>query len=383
MEFLRARWPVGGLTWAGLGFGLAPYDWARGAAAWIGASGWTVVIVGVAALLLDRIQHRQGRAWIAGSVGLAVLLLLGLLYPATAQGAALEVTIVQGNSPCPRDHCAGEREQIFDAHLRLTRTIEPGTADLVVWAESSTGFSTDPLLNPSYAELIGEEARRIGAFFLIGGDRPLDDGHFVNANMLFGPDGRYLGEYNKQHAVPFGEYVPWRSVFGRIPATDRVPRDMVPGSGPVVFDLGPGTIGSVISFEGAFARYLREHVQAGAELLVVTTNESSYGVGPAADQLIGMTRMHAAANGVDLVQAAVTGRSVIITNGGELPEATPLYEEAVLDGVVRFRQSGPTLYTRWGDWLQIMLAAAATVLVVVRRLRNTEGHGTWPSESRL
>ncbi|MDF1594759.1 MAG: apolipoprotein N-acyltransferase [Acidimicrobiia bacterium] len=368
MEILRGWMPVGGLQWGGLGYALAPYAPARGAAALIGASGWSVVIVMTAAVAVGIFEGRARRVWMLPPLSLWVVLLsAGALWPAVADGPSLRVTVVQGSTPCV-EHCAGDRLAIYENHLRLTQTLPAGSADLVVWGESATGYATDPLLEPTVGASIADEATRIGAYFLVGGDRPIGDDHFVNANMLFDATGAYLGEYNKRQPVPFGEYVPWRSVFGLIPATDRVPRDMLRGTGPVVFDLGPGSIGSVISFEGSFARHTREHVRDGARLMVVTTNERSYGLGPAADQLIDMTRMHAAENGIDLVQAAITGKSAIITGGGEITAVTPLYEEAVISETVRFRSSGRTLVNLWGDWVSILAVAALVVSLVWSRL---------------
>ncbi|MDH5372255.1 MAG: apolipoprotein N-acyltransferase [Acidimicrobiia bacterium] len=378
MEFLRGWAPFGGLRWGALGYSMVPYAPARGAAALIGAAGWTVVIVCTAAIavfVFDRVGSRRVLVW---PLGIWVALFgIGAIWPAVADGPDLRVTVVQGNTPCV-EHCAGDRVSIYENHLRLTRTIPAGSADLVIWGESSAGFSKDPLLDPAVAAEIAGEAQRIGAFFLIGSDRPVGDEHFVNANMLFSSEGVYLGEYNKRHPVPFGEYVPWRPVFGLIPVTSRVPRDMVRGAGPVVFDIGAGTIGSVISFEGSFSRYTRDHVREGAQLMVIATNERSYGVGPAADQLIDMTRMHAAENGVDLVQAAITGKSAIVTNGGEIDVVTDLYAEAVISGTVRFRSSGRTLTNLWGNWVPVLAVMGLFFSLARARLeeaRNeTEGH---------
>lgn len=373
MEYARARLPVGGFSWGMVGYPMGEYAATRAAAQWIGTSGWSVVLVALAAGLVlvldgDRRRHAAGAAAVA-----ALLLVGGAASPAAPDGPSLRVAVVQGNSPCPRTHCAGERRLILESHLELTRRIvAAGAVDLVVWAESSTGYSTDPVGNPETAALIGAEARRLGAYLLVGSDRPVGDDAFVNANVLFAPDGSVVGEYRKVHPVPFGEYVPLRPVFGLIPATRRVPRDMVRGSGPVVFPLGSAGLGSVISFEGAFARYPREHVRAGADLLVIATNESSYGESPAADQLIAIARMRAAELGVDVIHAAITGRSTLITGGGEVGERTGLYTAEVLTGTVQVRDAGLTLYARWGDWVVLLGALWLGAAVVAGRSREEQ-----------
>jgi len=146
---------------------------------------------------------------------------------------------------------------------------------------------------------------------------------------------------------------------------------MVRGPGPVVFPLDVDgdevVLGSVISFEGAFVRTVRSEVNAGARILVVATNEGSFGRGSASDQLIGMVRMIAPSLGIDIAHAAVTGKSVFISADGSLGEATELFEEAVLTGVLREQRSPRTFYAITGDWLQVgMMLVAASLLIASR-----------------
>jgi apolipoprotein N-acyltransferase len=96
---------------------------------------------------------------------------------------------------------------------------------------------------------------------------------------------------------------------------------------------------------------------------VVATNEGSYGRGPASDQLIGMVRMSAASLGVDVVHAAVTGRSTYINADGTLSEKTDLFEEAILYGTVQFQKSRRTFYAATGDWLQLAAIGAGVIAV--------------------
>jgi apolipoprotein N-acyltransferase len=244
----------------------------------------------------------------------------------------------------------------------LTRQIEPGSADLIVWSEGSTGSSNaDPVQNPEIGEAIAAEARRIGAWILVGSDRPVSDTHWINANVVFDPGGQIVGEYEKQHPVPFGEYIPWRPLFEWIPDLDQVPRDMIPGDGPVVFDLGQGVrLGSVISFEGGFGRYPRQHADAGANLIVVATNEGSYGTTPGSDQFIGMTRMRAAELGSPVIHAAVTGKSVLIDGSGAFASNTSGLGtmEIVSATVYPYARS---IYAATGDLLMYFLALVGVV----------------------
>ena len=195
---------------------------------------------------------------------------------------------------------------------------------------------------------------------LVGSDRPISNTEWINVNVVFNPDGEIVGEYHKQHPVPFGEYIPFRPLFEWIPALDQVPRDMIRGDGPVVFDTGRYMLGSVISFEGSFSRYPRQHRLAGAELIVVATNEGSYGDTPASEQLIGMTRMRAVELGVPVIHAAVTGKSIFIDAFGDVSEPTELGAQSIITETIGAHI--PTLYTTIGDLL-LYIAAFSGVLM--------------------
>ncbi|CAN5869808.1 hypothetical protein BH23ACT4_BH23ACT4_05710 [soil metagenome] len=134
-----------------------------------------------------------------------------------------------------------------------------------------------------------------------------------------------------------------------------------------MFDHPDCVLGSVISFEGSFARFARQHVRAGAQVIVIATNEASYGLTAVSDQLIGMTRMRAAELGVPVIHAAVTGKSVIIDRRGVLTsDVSGLGTIEIVYGEVQ--PGAPTVYARFGDWL--MYLAVLSVLFVVWRQRR-------------
>ena len=149
-------------------------------------------------------------------------------------------------------------------------------------------------------------------------------------------------------------------------------RGSVPGVFPVQVEGEPFVLGSVISFEGAFARYARDTLREGAQLLTVNTNEASFGDTPASDQLIGVTRMSAAENGVAIIHAAISGKSTFIDADGRVGPKTGLYEDAILFGEVSFREGGRTFYSRVGDWLQVLAIVAIVVPAAMWRPRQRQ-----------
>jgi len=364
IELIRAHIPFGGFPWGLLGYPAGEYQWTRAATQFIGTTGWSVLFVAVSAgLTLFVTDRRRPSRWLVPALAATVLFtFLGAVSPPTADGEEMEVAIIQGNSPCPGERCANENAQIFDSHLELTGTLLPGDVDLVVWPESAAGSSVELGTHPDRHAQVAAEARRLDAWFLVGSQRNLDEDSFTNLNVLLDPTGKIVGEYWKQHPVPFGEYVPFRPLFDWIPALDQVPRDLVRGEDVTIFELPGGRLGSVISFEGAFARSTRPQVREGAELLVVATNKASFGDTPVSDQFIGMTRMRAAELGTEVVHAAITGRSAFISADGSIDLKTEPFISEVMLGTVHFRTGGLTVYARIGDWLQYVAVAVGSVV---------------------
>lgn len=381
LEFIRGHFPFGGFPWGDIGYPAAGLPGALGSVQWIGPSGWSVLVIAVAAGLTLLIEHHKTWKFAVDSIVIVMLLMIaGAFLGPTPQGQVFRTAIVQGGSPCPQTRCQNENQRIYERHLELTRTIPEGTVRLVVWPENSVGTPFEPGENDQVRNAIVEQARRLDAYILVSGTRSVEDNGFLNFNVLYSPDGIKVGEYYKRHPVPFGEYVPFRDLLAFIPQLDQVPRDMVPGTQPIVFETEEGVVGSVISFEGAFARSMRSIARAGAQIMIVATNESSFGDTQASDQFIGLVRVNAAAIGLDTALAAITGKSTFITGGGSVGPKTELGESRILYGTMRFNSNVPTVWVRFGDWVAVF-----SVLIVMLALglpgdrsRNEVG-GTRPS----
>ena len=263
----------------------------------------------------------------------------------------LNITIVQGNSPCPgaKNRCSNERQKIYDSHLAQTQSLD-GNFDLVVWPESSTGFNNDPGIHSRVQNDISTEALRLDSYFLIGGDRPVQKQYFENYGIFINKEGEVVDQYLKQHPVPFGEYIPFRKYLDWIPPLALVPRDMIRGDGQKIFMVNDTKISTVISFEGSFQRYIRNSVLDGAELVVILTNQASYGESGMSDQFILMSRANAISNERPIVHAAITGKSAFIDHNGKVISKTELFETTTLNEKLEARQT-ETPYSKYGNYL--------------------------------
>ncbi len=382
MEWVRGRFPFGGFPWGDIGYPAAGLPGASGSVQWIGPSGWTVLVVGVAAGLALVIESRKEWRLVVDPTVVTILVILGgFLFPPVAGAQVWRTAIVQGSSPCPQVRCQNENKRIYERHMELTRSIPAGAVDFVVWPENSTGTPYDPESNPAVEAEIIDQAQRLDAYILISGTRLVGDSEFLNVNVLYSPQGVKVGEYLKRHPVPFGEFVPMRSLLNFVPQLDQVPRDMVRGTDPVVFPTEFGELGSVISFEGSFARSVRSSARAGADLMIVTTNTSSFGVSAASDQAIGMVRVNAAAIGLDTVYASITGKSTFIKADGSVGNRTEILQETVTYGNAQFSDGTETIWVRFGDWLAFLAMAGLVVGLAVPGPKGEDAVGA-PSREK-
>ena len=246
---------------------------------------------------------------------------------------------------------------MFERHLEATQTIQPGTVDLVVWPENVidvADFSTSQELTE-----IAAEAARIGAPFAVGitddvptdPNDPDDIGAFRNAQVIVTEDGEIFDRYDKVRRVPFGEYVPLRGVLSAFGApVDQVPRDAEAGTGPAYLDMPTGErMGVVISWEVFFGSRARDGVRHDAQFIINPTNGSSYTGTLLQSQQVASSRLRAIETGRWVVQAAPTGFSAFVDDGGHVFDRTAVSEQIVITREIRLRQ-GTTWYTALGDW---------------------------------
>ena len=311
-------------------------------------------------------QRNYFKNYIIFSLIIFTIIIINLLvsdYQSTQiKSSELNITIVQGNSPCPgaKNRCSNERQRIYDSHLSQTQSLD-GKFDLVVWPESSTGFNNDPGIHTRVQNDISTEATRLDSYFLIGGDRPVENQYFENYGIFINKDGEIVDQYLKQHPVPFGEYIPFRKYLDWIPPLALVPRDMVRGDGQKIFMVNDTKISTVISFEGSFQRYIRNSVQDGAELVVILTNQASYGESGMSDQFILMSRANAISNERPIVHAAITGKSAFIDYNGKVISKTELFETETLTEKLEVSKA-ETPYSKYGNYLNyIFIVFGASV----------------------
>ncbi|WP_435825901.1 apolipoprotein N-acyltransferase [Micromonospora zamorensis] len=396
-EALRDRTPFGGFPWGRLAFSQDTSPLLR-LAALGGAPLVTFAVALVGGLLVTaawrgwaaaRTSPAEGsqdadgaqgvtsaRRWAPVAVPAAVAVALtagGLLVPvATAgSGATTTVAIVQGNVPRLGLDFNAQRQAVLNNHVDATIELAARVAagqerqpDLVVWPENSSDI--DPLRNPTAGARISQAADTIGAPILVGAVLLGPGvGQVRNAGILWRPGtGADLDQlYTKRHPVPFAEYVPLRDVARMVSKqVDLIRSDFVPGSTPGVVRTGPAVLGDVICFEVAYDEVVRDTVTGGAQLLVVQTNNATFDVAEARQQMA-MVRLRAVEHGRPALMASTVGVSGFVAPDGRVSDATGFNTREVVVRQVRL-DDGRTLATRLGWWPEVALAALAVAALI-------------------
>jgi apolipoprotein N-acyltransferase len=357
-ELVRWSWPFGGVPLANLAIGqvagpLAPVLRVGGPVLLLLAT----VLLGQAAAAAWR---RAGRAALALLGAVAALVLGAMVAPQGHPSGRAVVALVQGGGEQGTRKTDTGVVDVFERHVSASELVDP-PVDLVVWPEDV--IDTDgPFVDDPWAEVVADVARRLGAPMIVGTVEGAGPEHFTNSAVLLDAQGRYVDRYDKVHRVPFGEFVPLRSLLEPI-AGDALPeRDALIGKVPNLLEV-PGRVGPVtapISWEIFFPDRTREGVQAGARLVLNPTNGSSFTGTIVQSQQVASSRMRAIESGRWVLQTAPTGFSAIVDHRGRVLERSGVSEQTVLQREVQLR-GGLTLYTRWGNVPGLALAVMCIV----------------------
>ncbi|HEX5525233.1 MAG TPA: apolipoprotein N-acyltransferase [Pedococcus sp.] len=385
-ETARSHTPFGGFPWARLAFSQADSPLAH-LAAYAGAPGVTAAVASLGVLLhagVSLLLRRAGRGAhtpgpvrsapvLAGAlVAVAVVPALAapLLNPPTG-GRPVDVMFVQGNVPRPGLEFNAERRQVLDNHVQetLRGAVAAGPAPtLVVWPENASDI--DPLRNPDADAAIRSAVDVVGAPILLGAVLREPSPMISNVSLFYRPGGGEPERYVKQHPVPFAEYIPFRSFFRTFSdKVDLVTADFTAGDRPGAFRV-PTPAGApywaipTICFEVAYDDLMREAtLQPGrqANILVVQTNNATFGYTAESEQQFAISRLRAIEHGRSVVHVSTVGVSAFIRPDGSYEDKTSLFTAAAAHGRPVVREA-VTVSDRIGDAPEYVAAGLAVLL---------------------
>jgi apolipoprotein N-acyltransferase len=367
-EALRMGWPFGGLPLGGVFLGQASgplVQLARlggplliTAGVWAGGVMVATLVARAGALRGGAPGPRTLGAAIAGA-GLVALILAGAAAPdGGVPVGVVRVALVQGGGQRGLSKEQIPPSTVFDAQVAAdSRVTAHPSPELVLWPEDVVALNR-PLAGSPEAALLSSLARKLHTTLVVGVTEPASSTTFRNKVVAWGPDGRVVGAFEKVHRVPFGEYVPYRSFFAHFADLSGVPTDAIAGHGTGLMRTPAGPLGLLVSFEVFYASRSHASVRAGAELLAVPTNTSSYSTSQVPSQELAAGVVQAVQTGRDLVQAAPTGYSTVVTQRGVVVDRSILGRRQVLTATVALRR-GMTPYDHLGDLPVLILSALA------------------------
>lgn len=364
-EAARATVPFGGLPMAGIPLGQVAGP--LGAVARVG--GELLVLTGAAVVGAALAAAR--RRILSAVTGIGVVVLVGVVGAIAPDGGDavehIDVALVQGGGPRGFRAVDTDPRDVFERHLVASDDVRPG-ADVVLWPEDVVDV-TEPVLTTDEGDELAALADRLDTTLIVGVVEDVSDDRFANAAVVWDADGEFGGRYDKVRRVPFGEYVPGRSLIDRVADLSVIPRDAVSGDEPGLLRTKAGDLGVVISFEVFFADRARVAVRAGGEVLLVPTNAASYTTSQVPTTEVAAARLRAIETGRDVVQAAPTGYSAVIDHLGRVRRRSVLGRREVLHDTVALRR-GRTLYSRTGDAPVVLLAGVAVAVGWWRQRRD-------------
>lgn len=388
-EALRARVPFGGFPWGGVAFSqpdgpLLPVASLLSATglAFLTALGGFALAQLVRALLVDRVGLRSAVVWSA--LGLLVLpFVLGLVGRITVQSGAdaprSTIAVIQGNVPRPGLDFNAERRAVLDMHAQRTHEladdIRAGNAPqpvLVIWPENSTDI--DPYRNADANAVISAAAADIGVPILVGAVVQTDTrGEYYNMGIVWDPITGPGETYAKRHPLPFGEYMPYRSFF-RI-FSDKVDLQrgtFLPGQSVGNLEIANVNVGDVICFEVVYDNLVRDVVDGGAELLVVQTNNATFGYTNETYQQQAMSRVRAVEDGRAVLISSTSGVSAVIRPDGSVESSIPLFTPGYLTPSVPLITATTPGTVLGGplEWVLALAAPSALAWVLFRSRRR-------------
>ncbi len=345
-EWLRG-WFIADFPWLQVGSSQVSTPFGQGLAPLFGVlgAGFAVALLaGLALSVFDRSDWRRRGAMMGIGVLIVGCAWLGRIHWTHPAGAPFKVALLQGNIPQNQKWRPEFQRATLDLYARMTR--QHWDARLIVWPETAVPAFYHQVKDTWLADLM-EEARSHHTDLLIGIPWiDLSTERYYNAVVAL---GEKPGRYFKRHLVPFGEYLPFRHVFGWVLDFLKIPlSDFARGEDSQEPMQAAGyPLAASICYEDVFGDESRAGLPRAA-YLVNLTNDAWFGDSIAPHQHVQMARMRALEAGRYLLRATNTGVTAVISSQGEIISRAPMFQQAALVADVT-PMAGATPYVRIGD----------------------------------
>jgi apolipoprotein N-acyltransferase len=390
-EWLRS-WVFTGFAWNPLAAVLASesFDWWLPTVGTYGASG-LVTLAGSALLLLALRQWKTGILF-AVIVGVVILGSIKIYVTDPSLHEQPTLTIVQPNISQADKYAPGYDALNFAKLAMDSRPLPDQGARLLLWPEAAipdyleSGYPYRYYQFQPGESAVGARLRLTtlmgkGDILLTGSNRLIFDkqGQLTaarNSMTAMDAQGRILGDYDKAHLVPYGEYLPLKWLLTPLGLSRLVPGDIdfLPGPGAqtmtLTLDSKPIKIGMQICYEIIFSGQVVDRKNR-PDFLFNPSNDAWFGTwGP--PQHLAQARLRAIEEGLPVVRATPTGISAVIDADGRIVESLGHGKAGRIDARLPVAKA-PTLFARYGNILPVgfALLLIAFALLPLARARTS------------
>lgn len=301
-------------------------------------------------------------------IALSVAYGLHILFNPPMPQQAVQVALVQPNIPQTEKWDREKDQQIRDTLEVLTETAARiDGINLIIWPE--TALPDFVRVSQPSQDLVGRMVAQ--GYPLLAGTMDVRYSEstrtYYNSSILFGTNGTEMAKYDKQHLVPFGEYVPFPKLMGKFTPIEV---DFAGGTESTLFplqDRGPFSV--LICFEDIVAPLSVKAVRNGARWLVNQTNDAWFDPGAQSEQHLAHAVFRCIENRVPMARCCNTGITCTIDAFGAVTRNLEPRTSGFAVNVIHPRPVGlkKTFYTRHSDaFAKFSLIASATVFFVLR-----------------
>ncbi|MBQ8208517.1 MAG: apolipoprotein N-acyltransferase [Clostridia bacterium] len=384
--FSGALWSIGewvqnffwfGLPWVKLALGQVDINELYRSANLFGSYFVTFLIVSVNFYLAVSFKETVKKRKCAMAVTSLIIFLANALYGIIDLHIASEksydtvrISAFQGNISTQEKWSSYMLDRSFEIYERLAEEASEAGADYAILPETVIPYVTEDFSDIDSS--LRDIAWKNNITLMVGTFGKVGDGT-GNIIRVYEPMREGVNVYTKQKPVPFGEYVPMRDlimtvlpVLGEINMLDR---SLIPGEDSTVWQSDDATFGYLICFDSIYDYAARKSVKNGADLLLISTNDSWFGDSAGTRMHSSQAKLRAVENGRSVVRAANTGISSIITPLGEIVALIPVGEEGQITADVPITND-LTLYTRIGNLFVYICIVFKVISFISIKFRN-------------
>lgn len=327
LEILLTYWPLGGFNWGSLGYISASHPFIK-LVEILGVFGLSIFIILFSTVLIYafEVAKNGGRE---ASLIIVILwgLLPGLLFVLvennieSEKSGEISIAAIQGNVPRLGLEFNEQRKAVYQNHidetLKLIENSSDQNYDLIVWPENAP--DVDPFANPEVINELNLLSQNADVPILIGSRMQSEMGP-INASILITGnttrDNAFI--YAKQKLVPFGEKIPVEDLLGPIAAGfGPIGESLVAGTTPGILTISQASIGLMICFEVAWGQIAKNVVEEGANVLLVQTNNATYGLTNQLSQQFNIAKLRSIESQKEVITVATSGISGHLSKSGE------------------------------------------------------------------